>query len=216
MMAATEERSMTLTKLVLTGLLALALLFASGFAFGAAMGAATNSDPNWGRVALSLAASLVVGAGAVWGLKRLKPWQRSDEPVSPNTRKANNLMLASGAIGAVIGVVFVLSTVMAGERPDPLMIVSNGPLAAWVAGSLIALWLVVMPLVYFAWLKAVDEHELQAYNFGGAIALHLYYFILPAWWVGWRGGFLPEISHAAIFAVVTVAWCIGWFWRRYR
>ena len=32
----------------------------------------------------------------------------------------------------------------------------------------------------------------------------------------WRGGLLPAPQHGTLFAVVTIAWCLAWAWRRYR
>lgn len=216
MMAMSEQRdgadrAVNLKTIAFSVLLGAVALFAFGAATGVA-GRMLEVGANW-KGATMVGAFLGIAGCAMWGLARLKPWARSDEPVSPKTRKANTLLLISGALGGVMGGVLALSTL---SLDDPFALFSNVPIPALVAAAMIVLWLVVLPPLYWAWFRAADEHELKAYNYGGLAALHLYYFILPAWWIGWRGGFFPSIDHGAIFALVTVVWCMGWFWRRYR
>jgi hypothetical protein len=219
MMATTDDRAepaegseMTFGKV----LGALALLFVSvvagAFTLGTMAAAVTDFPPSDTGIAI-IAVGLIVCVACAWGLFRLKPWPPQDELVAPSQRKARNMLLLCGAVGGILGAILSLGMF----RGEGLMFAfSNAPLAPLEAIVILVVWLSVVPALSWIWWRNIDEHEAQAYNFGAIIALHLYYLGLPAWWIGWRGGFLPEPRHMLIFLAVTVAWGLGWAWRRYR
>jgi hypothetical protein len=40
-------------------------------------------------------------------------------------------------------------------------------------------------------------------------------FTAPVWWMGWRGGFLPEPDVMILFVAVLVVTWIANMWKRY-
>ncbi len=211
-----EDRPMTARDAALTALAGVLALLAFAGAAGGAAGLLldeTGWGPrNWIAVIL-IAVLLMIGGAALWGLKLLKPWARLDEPISPKTRKARNLLLASGALGGLIGGVLAISVL---NMEDPFALFSNGPMSPAVVVPVLAVWLLVVPAISVQWHRSVDEHEAEAYNFGGLAGLYLYAFLAPAWWLAARGGLVPAPDTMAIYLIVMGVWCIGWFWRRYR
>jgi hypothetical protein len=163
--------------------------------------------------AIILVVALLIGGAAAWGLIRLKPWPRSDEPVSPATKKANNLLLLSGLLGGVLGAAMSLSMISVDE---PLALFSNSPMPRAVVIPSLAVWLLIVPVISWLWHRNVDEHEERSYQFGGLAALYLYTFVTPAWWLAARGGLMPAPDAMAIFTAVMLVWGVVWFWRRYR
>jgi hypothetical protein len=207
-----EDRGVSMKNIAVSALLTLLLLLSIGGVAGAIAGL-IESPENWGEATLAMAGAALVGAAAALGLRRLKPWAGSGEPISPKTRKANNLMLLSGALGALIGAALAISTI---SLDQPWALFSNSPMAPAVVIPVIAVWLLLVPLVSWQWHRSVDEHEAEAYKFGGLAGLYLYAFLAPAWWLAWRGGLVPEPDTMLVYLLVLLVWSVGWFWRRYR
>jgi hypothetical protein len=198
----------------LSALLALILLFSLGAIAGAGVAwfePGSDSDPLTAGIVVGVA--VAAAALSLWGLLRLKPWAGADEPISPKTRKARNLLYASAALGAVIGAVLALGTI---DMDDPFGLFSNRPLSRTVVIPILAVWLLVVPVISWQWHRSVDEHEAEAYKFGGIAALYLYAFVTPAWWLAWRAGMLPAPEAMAIYLAVIAVMTAGWFWRRHR
>jgi hypothetical protein len=207
-----EDRARSPWNIALALLLGLLVIFAAGVVVGA--GVALSKNPSGGTSAvLTMAAAATIALGALYALLRLKPWPRSDEPVSPKTRTANNLVIASGAMGGVIGLVLALSTI---DMDDPFALFSNAPLSVAVVAPILAVWLLVVPVISVKWHRNVDEHEAESYKFGGLAALYLYAYLAPAWWLAARAGLAPAADSMVIYLVVIHVWLVGWFWRRYR
>jgi hypothetical protein len=198
--------------LVLAAILLFVAVVAAGVIAGAGFAMLESGAISPGGAA-ALGGAAIIALAALWGLIRLKPWAGTGEPVSPGTRKANNLVLASAALGGVLGAAMSIGTIGSDE---PFALLSNSPMPPAVVIPAIAVWLLVVPLISWRWHLTVDEHELRSYQFGGLAALYLYAFVAPAWWLAWRGGLAPEPAGVAIYLAVMAVWGIGWFWRRYR
>jgi hypothetical protein len=200
--------------MALSALLGLILLFSLGAIVGTGVAwFEPGSDSNPATVGILVGIAVAAAALSFWGLLRLKPWAGADEPMSPKTRKARNLLYASAALGAVIGAVLALGTIDMGE---PFGLFSNGPLSRAVVIPILAVWLLVVPVISWQWHRSVDEHEAEAYKFGGIAALYLYAFVTPAWWLAWRAGLVPAPDIMVIYLAVIVVMTVGWFWRRNR
>ena len=213
MMAMSEERGVGRMALRVVGTAVLVVVFA--YSLGVVVGASEALLEGRGgsaRVA-RLAVALVALVGCIWGVIFLRPWPRRDEPVSPRTRKAYNLLLLSGVLGGVIGIALAISTI---SMDEPMAMFSNSPMAPAIVVPVLAVWLLIVPLLSWQWHRSVDEHEAEAYKFGGLAGLYLYAFLAPAWWLAARGGLVPAPDTMVIYLIVLGVWCIGWFWRRYR
>jgi hypothetical protein len=215
MMAMSEEQHEgrgSLKNVALSALLVLLLLLA-GPVTGILAWAIISGQASSVEAMLFLASALLVGVASVWGLVRLKVFSSSKDPVSPKTRKANNLLMLSGLLGGVMGAAMALSMISADE---PLALFSNSPMPPAVVIPALAVWLLIVPVISWQWHRNIDEHETEAYKSGGIAAIYLYLFLTPAWWFAWRGGLVPAPATMVIYMLVIGVFTIGWFWRRYR
>lgn len=157
---------------------------------------------------VSLAA--ITAAASAFAFFRMLRTGRA-EPEAESIRRSRNWIWASFALGALLGL-----ALSAGIMGDDTAVFSNAPLPPALAIATMAWLSVVVPFISWRWYRNVDEHERQSYNFGALAALYFYTCLTPGWWLGWRGGFLPEPAHMLVFLATMFIWCAGWFWRRYR
>ncbi|TIX50111.1 hypothetical protein [Alteraurantiacibacter aquimixticola] len=156
-----------------------------------------------------IAAGVALGGGAAWLGWKLYAG-RPMELVAPRVRKSNQVILISGAVGGVIGLVLALSTVSS----DPFALFTNSPVPPAAAAFGIFAWVACVPLLSWIWLRNIDEHEAKANADGAIAAIYAYLLIAPCWWLGWRGGFLPEPETMITFIVVMTVYCTVWLWRK--
>jgi hypothetical protein len=161
------------------------------------------------RVMIVLPLSLLIGAAALWGLVRLKPWAG---PISPTTRKTNILFYVSGLV-AVPGALALHFGTLSPENRYELF--SNSPISPGIAVFAITSWLLALALSWW-WYYSADEHERKAYDFGSLFGHGLFITATPAWWVAARAGLLPRPDAMVLWCVTMTVITIGWFWYRYR
>lgn len=184
-----------------------ALLFFPAFAFGFTrarldQGGLENSD----FATLGVAGLLMIAILAlVW---RFWP-APSNEPEAPNVKKSRMTLYLCMGVGGVMGFLFVIA-----DGPESGMF-SNGTINPVIAAILIGIWLILAPLGTLRWLRNVDEHEVGAYRDGAYIAGHAYLFIVPAWWVAARAGWLPAQDPMIAFILFCAIWSVVWFAKRY-
>lgn len=198
-------------RVLLMGLAAITAIFALGVVVGITVAAFEKGDISASAAAFAVGAMLAMLASA-WLLRRLIIARRS-EPVSASVRKSNRLMWLSLIIGVGLGIFLSLGSDLTGA---PLDLFANTPVSPAIAAIAIAVWLLVAPVSTVRWFQTIDEHALEAYQFGSLVSLHLFLFAAPVWWFGWRGGFFPEPDMMLLYVAVMVAWCLAWTWRRYR
>lgn len=196
---------------VLLGFLAMMGLSAGAGVVGALLFDPRIQHPvNWLTWA-HLAVFLLIGAGGIWGLIRLKPWARRG-PVSPSTRRTNTLFGLSGLAVMAACMAVIVST---WSKDDPTAFLSNSAIPLWIAVFAIAAWLLSWAIAWL-WYFSADEHEQRASDVGLLIGGLLFAVVTPAWWVAARAGLLPQPNAMILWFVVNVVWTIGWFWRRNR
>ncbi len=169
----------------------------------------------WKTLAL-LAANLVVLAGAVWGAWALKPWTRmkgSSEPVSPSTRRTQQLFGLSG----VVGVLAVAALTFGAQDSDGKSAVwSNSPnLSPGFAVAAIVIWLLSVAIAWW-WYHSADEHERRANDVGFLAGGGLFMAAAPVWWIASRAGLAPPPDAMILWYATIVAMGIGWWWYRSR
>ncbi len=200
-----------IAKLIKCALAGTGLLFFTGVGLGVTMVVVERGEAKPLALAIG-AAALVLAALCGWALYRLKPFaMNEDGPVSPRVLNARRTLGLSAVVGAVLGVVLSIATL---SSDDPWGLFGDAPLPPWVAALAIAVWIGVVPLLSWRWWRNIDEHEAAAYRFGAVAGMYGYAFIMPTWWMGWRGGFLPEPQAMLIFVVVIVVWGAAWLSRR--
>ena len=133
----------------------------------------------------------------------------------PSERASHRLLMWSGALGGVIGLVTALAMLrdQAGEAHPSLL---SAPLPAWVALLVVVAWGVVLPVISWRWHRVVDEHEREAYRDGAVLGFYVLTIGAPVWWFLWRGGMAPPVDPVAMFIAPLSAAGIVWIWRKYR
>lgn len=183
------------------------LIFLAGIMAGYTSGIIERGTPDV-RDAGVLGAIVLVAGVIAYAMWRLWP-QASDEPVAPRVRNARRIMVAALALGAPLGS-------MPGAADDGAAeFFSNAPVSPAIAASAIAIWLIAGPIITWLWWRQIDEHEAGAYREGGLIAVHVYMFTAPAWWIATRAGWLPAQDPMLVLLGVCLVWCLVWFVRRY-
>ncbi|MCM8557128.1 hypothetical protein [Sphingomicrobium sediminis] len=71
------------------------------------------------------------------------------------------------------------------------------------------------PLLWYAQ-KGADDYELAHQRFGFEIAFFLVIIAYPVWYTLWKGGFLIEPQHEAVFGTMFIVSLIGYAWHRFR
>jgi hypothetical protein len=165
----------------------------------------------WMSLAI-LAAHLLIGGVALWGLIRLKPWKGWSGPASPAMRRTNRLYWLKEGLATVAMLVVVLGATPKGH---PFMLFSNGPIPLWVALVAVPSWLLARVLRE-GWRNSADEHERRASDFGRNAAAGVFLAVTPAWWIAARAGLMPQPDAMVLWIAVMMVSSIGWSWRRYN
>lgn len=195
--------------IALIAIAGIGLVFGAGVIAGMVTAAVEKGGtPSFLFVVFAVAAIALV-AGCVWAVVRTIP-RLQGAVVSPRTRRARSMLYLSMAVGAVIGLAMSLGAL--GNDPRELWAGPVSPVAAMFA---IAVWVIAVPLLSWRWWRNIDEHEALAYKDGALAAMYTYSAIAPPWWVGWRGGFLPEPQEMVTFVIVLAVWGMVWLARRY-
>ena len=166
------------------------MIFVDDFAWDSAEGR---------RVMIVLPVSLLIGAAALWGLMRLKPWAG---PISPTTRKTNTLFYVSGLVAVPGSVALHFGAV---SRGNPYGFFSNSPISLGIAIVAITSWLLALAIAWW-WYYSADEHERKAYDFGSLFGHGLFITVTPAWWVAARAGLLPQPDAMVLWCVTMGSW----------
>ena len=208
---------------VLLGFVALFGLSAAAGVVGGMIASHTFFGPWAWQTTVILAAILLVSAGAIWGLLRLKPWKRSGEPVSRATRRARRLLWLSTLVVALGALALIPGTHPVDGKDVPFGVFSNGkepfsngPISPGIAIFAIAAWLLGQAINKGWWYVSADEHERRADDVGNLVAWALFMTVTPAWWVAARAGLLPQPNAMVLWLVTVWVAAIGYFWRRNR
>lgn len=192
------------------------IIFCTGAIFGAL---AAHSDEGGGPLSLAMFGILAGFAGAIIGLAfvitRLIRQQRADaQPLSGREKLNQRILLACGAMGGVIGVVLSVGAVADGDMAG---LFSSAPLSPALAVPIAIFWGLVMPVISVFWhRKAIDEQEAAAYRDGALMAVYVFWYGAPVWWLLWRGGLVPAPHGEAIYMATIFTALIVWFWKKYR
>lgn len=186
------------------------LLIAAGIVTGVIAGSIERGSVKPVAIAFLVGAVIAI-AGCVWLLRRALP--TIYRQAGPRVTKSRKLITASAGIGAALGLILALGSLAQGQEPPSVF--SNEPMLPWMALGAIAVWLIVAPPLTWQWHRSIDEHEARAYRDGTLAGIYTYAAIAPTWWLGWRGGFLPEPQEMITFSAVMLVWGLVWAVRRY-
>ena len=156
-------------------------------------------------------------AGCIWLLVRNVSKPTGEEPLTAKERLNRNIIMGSGALGGVMGMLVVLAIWASGEEVEPFAAFSNAPLPTGVAVVLVLVIGVIIPVMSFVWHRsAVDEQEEDAYKTGALYGMYVFMIGAPVWWFAWRGGFAPEPNGVIIYFATIVTLGAIWLWKKYR
>ena len=194
--------------------LSLVAVFLVGVAGGFAA-AHLERGEGLGLVAIAfLAADALLLAGCVWLIVRDVRRPTGEEPLTAKERLNRNILIGSGAIGAVMAVLLILAS---DQDLASASVFSDAPLPASVALLMVVVMGLIVPALSIYWHRtAVDEQEADAYKTGALWALYVYMIGAPVWWFAWRGGFAPEPNGEAIYFVTITVMGVIWLWKKYR
>lgn len=187
-------------------------LFVAGAIAGFSAAMMEDGGPNLGQGAV-LALFIALLAFCLFDLWRtLRRWQSEDGKASPRVKRSRGLLIAAGLVGGVIGMMISMQEDGAASGGG---LFSDSPLSSSVALAIMALIVIGVPALLWFWHRSIDEHEAEANRDGALMGIYAYSTVAPAWWIGWRGGVLPEVHGEAIFLLVMAVWGVTWMWRRY-
>jgi hypothetical protein len=168
------------------------------------------------KTLLLLAANVLVFAGAIWGLWRLKPlsvFKRSREPVSPATRRTRLLFGLSGVVSILALVALALGT--DGHDGKSAVWSNRQDVSPGFAVVAIVIWLLSIAIAWW-WYASADEHERRANDVGFLAGGGLFMAATPVWWILARAGLAPPPDAMILWYATVVVMGIGWWWYRRR
>lgn len=124
---------------------------------------------------------------------------------------AASLILACG-MGLVSGMAFQFDRP---GGPDQTLF-GNGAIDPGIAITLSSVWVGGMALSILLYHRGVDDHEKQAYLWGGLAGFYAVVFPAPAWWLLARADLAPPVDGMILFLLALIANAIVYFWLKFR
>jgi hypothetical protein len=173
-------------------------LLMSGMVWGA-MQVAKNHIASFDMAGSVIAA--LIGSAVLIATFRKWPTLTQGDPVTPRTRRYGWAMVA--LIGFAIAMSLAFARPSDGSLANDLY--SNGPLPTALAVALAVLWLVGMPVLSAITRRNMDEVERGLLQFGESAGFRCFTIAAPVWWIGYRGGVLPQPDVMILFVGALIA-----------
>lgn len=141
----------------------------------------------------------------------------TSSPQAPTgeAREARRVRLQKIIIGLAIGLGAIVGATLA-VTTDGLFASSDGGWPPIVAIGVVLAVMVGVPLLMLAAMKTTDEielaHQAWAMQAGGFALICLY----PAWYALWKGGFVAEPLHEAVYVAFFAVTMLGYLFHRYK
>lgn len=154
----------------------------------------------------------VIGAGAAILAAYLSRFGRFWQGWSRRKR----LYTVSLSLSALLGFSSVIALrIGVGDRPASDLF-SDTTFDPRVAVILSALWVCGMGLSIFLYHRNIDDHEKQAYLWGGLAGFYAIVFPAPAWWLLARAQMMPPVDGMILFLFAVIANGIVYMWLKFR
>lgn len=185
----------------------------TGFVMASMENGDASLDAKHAAILAAMLAVLGVLLAVCWRLGRRLLGAGARVPT--RERRSRNILLLSGAMGAVAGI--ILSAVAIGNAgiDDPFAMFSSGPIPPLLAIAMVLFLVTVLPFLSWQWQRTIDEHERDAYRAGAVSAAYLFLILAPAWWLLWRGGLVPEPNGVILYLAFNFTFLAVWFWKKY-
>lgn len=151
---------------------------------------------------------VLAGGFALW---RTAPDFTMGEPRTPRGNRMRWLLVAIVVAGIAISVPIIL----ADDGQGRISLWSNSPMPQTAALIAAGLWALTMPLLMVASRRVADEHTRAATDFGMMVGFQTFAYAAPIWWMGWRGGFLPQPDVMILFIIASVLSSGANLWKRF-
>lgn len=185
-------------------------VFLAGGAAGAFAAMSQDHQYTVKGIAIVVVFGLAAIAAGYWFVRLLRR-ASANTPEAARVTHARQMLVASGAIGGVLGLMFAM-----GGLDDPAFPISDAPVSPVLALITLAIIGIAIPAVTLVWHRSVDEHEEQVYRFSALIALYTYFWVSLMWWMAARGGLMPPADGKIVFGIVWIVWGLSWVWGKYR
>lgn len=166
---------------------------------------------NGKQIAVLTVMGALIALLAVISIRAARSMVRKPELIAPRERRARKVLWASFALGAVIGFAVVISD----ARALSSGLLYQGPIPAWVAVTLTAVFIFVLPWLSWLWKRSIDEHERTSAFIAAEVAAFAFMTLVPAWWLLWRGGLLPAPDLIIIYFGFTLIYSLVWLYRKF-
>ena len=130
--------------------------------------------------------------------------------------RRKQLYTVSLLIAAVLGFLITLALRLGMENGSPDDLLGNGRFNPDVAIALAVIWVGGMALSLVLYHRNVDDHEEQAYLWGGLAGFYAIVFPAPAWWLLARADMVPPVDGMILFLMSVFANAIVYFWLKFR
>ena len=144
-------------------------------------------------------------------LWRWRPDFTMGEPMTPRGKRLRWFMVGLVVLGAVTAMPLILADGPDGER---LSLFGNGSVPVWTALSMMALWLIGIPLLSAYGRRNADDFAKATGDWASMIGFAFFTLVTPVWWMDWRGGMLPEPDAMLIFIAALVVSTSANLWKR--
>ena len=121
-------------------------------------------------------------------------------------------LILAAALGLFSGVALQMDKVAGSDQS----LIENGAIGPGVAIALSVIWLVGMTISILLYHRGVDDHEKQAYLWGGLAGFYAIVFPAPAWWLLARADLTAPVDGMALFLLALIANAVVYFWLKYR
>ena len=159
----------------------------------------------------SLPVAIILAVGLAYPLWRWRPDFTMGEPMTPRGKRVRWFLAGLVLFGAIVSLPLIMADGPDGER---ISLYGNGPVPAWAATAMVAMWLVVMPALAIFGRRNSDDFGRTTADWASMVGFQFFAIVTPAWWMGWRGGFLPEPEAMLIFVAALVVMTIANTWKR--
>lgn len=121
-------------------------------------------------------------------------------------------LILAAALGLFSSMALQLETVAGSDQG----LFESGAIGPGVAIALSAIWIGGMGLSILLYHRSVDDHEKQAYLWGGLAGFYAIVFPAPTWWLLARAELTPPVHGMALFLLALIANAVVYFWLKYR
>ncbi|MCL4673651.1 MAG: hypothetical protein KJZ64_12115 [Sphingomonadaceae bacterium] len=162
---------------------------------------------DWWIIGGGLALAVIL-AVPLW---RWMPEFTQGEPDTPRGKKMRRMTTVAILVGIITALPLILGKTATGED---LTLFGNSPVPPLAAGPMIIMWGLLVPVLSVLGYRSADEVARAASVFGSFAGFQLFGWATPIWWMGWRGGFLPEPDAMIIFVAALVVATGASLWKR--